>query len=244
MKLRCIHWPVSPPVPALPEGDEIHVWVAAAIPETSALAEMASKLSPDEQERAARFHQAVDRDRYRFSRALLREWLSGHIGVGPSDVALTCGPAGKPMLATPEGAAPPLVFNVTHTRQLTLIALARSGELGIDAEPLAAGEAWSELAGRVLSRRERAELERLAPALRPAAFLRAWTGKEALLKAVGVGLMDELGDLDLEISPELPARLRAWLGHGERVDTWELESFTPVPDHVATVAYRAATIRR
>ena len=49
----------------------------------------------------------------------------------------------KPMLATPEGAAPPLVFNVTHTRQLTLIALARSGELGIDAEPLAAGEAWS-----------------------------------------------------------------------------------------------------
>ena len=244
MKLVRCDWPAPVPAAGLDVAGVVHVWIAGGLPEAASLDRMAGALSGEECARAARFHQAVDRDRYRFSRALLREWLAGHLGVEPSDVALTCGPAGKPMLATTDGAAPPLVFNVTHTRQLTMIALARSGELGIDAEPLAAGEAWSELAGRVLSRREREELERLAPALRPAAFLRAWTGKEALLKAVGVGLMDELGDLDLEISPELPARLRAWLGHGERVDTWELESFTPVPDHVATVAYRAATIRR
>lgn len=238
MKLVRIDWPGPAPAAGLGGAGEVQVWIAGAIPDEATLARMALHLDPEERARAERFHRRADRDRFVFSRALLRERLAAYLGGAPAEVRFVYGRAGKPMLADRDGGRPPLVFNVTHTRELTLIALARDGELGIDAEPIQAGEAWAELAFRVLSGRERGELERLTPAVRPAAFLRAWTGKEALLKAVGLGLVNDLGALDLTLSPSEPVRLRAWKGGGELGSAWELGSFTPLPDHVATVAYR------
>jgi len=60
----------------------------------------------------------------------------------------------------------------------------------------------------VLSRGERAALARLALPERPAAFLRAWTRKEAWLKALGTGLAREPDTVEAGLHAAAPERMR------------------------------------
>ncbi|MFJ7205903.1 4'-phosphopantetheinyl transferase family protein [Streptomyces sp. NPDC098789] len=68
--------------------------------------------------------------------------------------------------------------------------------VGIDAEPVREVPV-AEVAGVALTPRERrAVLAEPAGAARSLAFLRCWTRKEAVLKAAGVGITDELTRLE------------------------------------------------
>ena len=80
-----------------------------------------------------------------------------------------------------------------------LIALA-AGPVGVDIEPVgtAADPPW-----RVLAASERTALEAIAdPQARHLAFLRLWTAKEAVLKALGVGLRREPATVAVTLGPD------------------------------------------
>ena len=69
-----------------------------------------------------------------------------------------------------------------------LCGIARSGRLGVDVERIRPRRDWEGLAQVVLHPLEREELGLLSENLRWTGFYRAWTLKEALGKALGVGL--------------------------------------------------------
>ena len=81
--------------PSPPAGDEVIVWHVPL--ECSAAAEgwLRAMLSPDEVERAGRFHFDRDRRRYVVARAALRSIVGGLVGLEPLAVAFTYAPAGK-----------------------------------------------------------------------------------------------------------------------------------------------------
>ncbi|KUO13814.1 4'-phosphopantetheinyl transferase family protein [Streptomyces sp. DSM 15324] len=166
----------------------------------------------------ARWSATVDpatRDRFLVGCALSRRLLGELLGVPPEDVPLrrvcpTCGgPHGKPRLAVPAGYAgyAEYDFSVTHSGDVVGVAVCRGARVGLDVEEAGTPLDVDAAARTALSARESAALYALPPDARGAAFLRIWTRKEAVLKALGVGLRAPLRQLEVSAPDTAPAVL-------------------------------------
>jgi 4'-phosphopantetheinyl transferase len=144
--------------------------------------EIAASLSPDELRRAERFRFPELARRYLTGRYMLRRVLAAKTGCRARDVRFALGDRGKPRM--PGGPA----FNLSDSRSLVLIGLAAGGNLGVDVEHVVASRDLDGISHRYFSTEERSELERLPDAARVRGFYRVWTRKEALIKALGLGL--------------------------------------------------------
>ncbi len=172
-------------------GDEVHLWWRRR-DAVESLDALRGWLSEDERRRSERFRRERDAHAFAFRRAFLRATLAAHVGYRPEELVFTLGEFGKPSLARP--CAGPS-FSASSAGDWALVALCDGHTLGADVEGPAARlggpEELSGLAETVLGADERAEFESLAPHARAGALLRAWTRKEALLKALGTGLSRE-----------------------------------------------------
>jgi 4'-phosphopantetheinyl transferase len=145
---------------------------------------------PDEIARADRFRAAVDRDSHLAGRAIVRAVVGGWADCAPVDVEIVAVDGERPHLAAPTLGG--LSFSIAHSAGRIACAFRAGGPVGVDLEP--------RLARRVLTPRELAALDGLGGAALVAAFLRAWTRKEALLKATGRGLRDDPAALDVVVA--------------------------------------------
>ncbi len=171
--------------------DRIVLLTAPDDPEFEAWAE--GLLGPADRARAARRRHPVGRRRTVISRGLLRVLAGELLGVEPSDVWTGTSPGGAPQAgeAEPEGGRPPrrLGISIAHTVSTVVVAASFSERrLGVDVELLDRRTRPEALARRYYAPGEAEELEALPAPRRPAAFLRAWTLKEAWGKAAGVGV--------------------------------------------------------
>jgi 4'-phosphopantetheinyl transferase len=162
----------------------------------------------------------------------IEEVLARYLGVRPSSVVLRRGAEGKPEL---QGSA--FRVSLAHSGEVALVAVASGREVGVDVELLRVGtESWS-LSSHALTHSERARLQALPSARRSAAFLSMWTRKEALLKAVGVGLALDPRLIELECQKLVAAPPE--LG---RARDWTLVD-VPVAGHTAALALKGPLSR-
>lgn len=178
-------------------------------PEPPDLEALSAVLSPEERERVDRMAHPDLRRRRILCRHALRVALGARLGVCAEQVPLRNGPHGKPYLETgiPDGNAEGrLHFNLSHTDHLALLAIGNR-ELGVDLEELerVGSMEIGPVAHRFFAPEERAALRSRAPGVpRDTEFLRIWTRKEALIKAVGRGLHCPLDTFAVPTGP-LPA---------------------------------------
>jgi 4'-phosphopantetheinyl transferase len=175
---------------AAPPPFEAWIWTPDASGPSPG-ADAAQWLDEHERARAGRYRFERDRRRYIDAHAVLRLLLSARIGVAPERVAFEIDESGKPRLH-PAGCA----FSMSRSEDLVLVAMADAGEIGADVERLRSLPDLDALAERCLTPAERAALAALPPAERDLAFMRAWTRKEACLKALGTGLRIEPSTFD------------------------------------------------
>lgn len=144
------------------------------------------------------------------ARGRLRALLGAYLGPAPASLVFAYGPCGKPELRDGSGGATGrrMRFNLAHSGDRALLALAWNRSLGIDLEAIRPIEAVAELARAVCSETEQAALRSLPERERAAAFLRAWTCKEAVAKGLGLGLGLPLETLEVLVPGGPPARLR------------------------------------
>lgn len=238
----------EPPARAALGAGEVHVWRAALDAPPRVVEALAGTLGADEQSRARRFRSAVDRRRFTVARGLLRTIVGAYLDLAPPMVRFAYGAHGKPRLASPLGGDrpwPDLAFNVSHAGGLVLVAIAEGRQVGVDLEPIPAAVAIDALARRCLSCHEVAMLASLDDARRTPAFYRAWTRKEAYLKARGVGLAVPLGAFDVSLLPGEAARLLTSREDPGEVSRWTLVHLPLEPDYAAALAVegRRATVR-
>jgi phosphopantetheine--protein transferase-like protein len=138
-------------------------------------------LSSDEQTKAQRLVFPSDRQNYYVCHALLRHLLSKRAGVDPKDVKILAGQKGKPFIEDKN-----IAFNISHTRDLCAIAISGGTEVGIDIEKIRVNNNFKDIADSYFSEREQEYLKKSANPLED--FYLLWTRKEALLKAIGIGL--------------------------------------------------------
>ena len=180
-------------------------------------------LSPDERARAARFVNPVHAARFAAGRGRLRAALGRVTGRDPASLRFETNPQGKPSL--PDGPE----FNLSHSGARAMLAVSDGPEVGVDIEEWRPVE--PAVARRYFTAAERAELA--AMEFREG-FFRCWTRKEAVIKAVGLGLSMPLGSFDVTLgaAPRL-ARIE-----GGAASEWHLADLSPGPGCAAALAIR------
>ena len=204
-----------------PRVEPVRVWCLRLERNAARVAAWRAALPAEEQARAARFRQPDDAARVVLGRTALRRVLGVRLGCSPAAVSLVPGPNGKPVLP-PE--SPPWEFNLSHSGDWLLLALAWRRRVGIDVE------AWRDLEYATLAELAFAPEERAALAAAPAAeraatFFAVWTRKEALLKARGLGLgAFPLDEFAVEPRPHVRPQVIRWRGGSDPGRAWRLFS--------------------
>jgi 4'-phosphopantetheinyl transferase len=211
---------------------EVDVWRFALQPGEARLAELLAALSADELDRADQFAFAERRRAFVAARGTLREILSRYVGVTPAEMAFVYDATGKPALA-PSLAASGLRFNLAHSGDCGACAVALDGELGIDVERVRPLDNAAAIVARYFSPAEQAAWLQLKGAEQPAAFLRAWTRKEAYLKALGDGLRAPLSQFTVTLAPGEPALLLVASPHDR--GAWSIADLPVAEDYAAAL---------
>jgi len=212
----------------LPEPDEIHVCLLRLDTENPAINDAICRgwLDAEDRQRVDRYVHPGARRGFLWTRGLLRRLLGQYLQCEPQAIRLASNAHGKPRLAATredEG----LVFNVSHTDRLAVLAFARDRPLGIDIEKPAPGRAWQRIADYCLSERERDRWRRTDAAQQARDFRKYWTAKEALVKAAGRGIALGLQRVELaedcSVFAALPEELGSvadWRLHGWMLDDY------------------------
>src|ERR1035441_3033327 len=124
---------------------EVHVWRVDLDCAARTVAALRATLSREEEQRAARFRSIELQDRWTVARGALRCILAAYARCEPGVLVFREEPHGKPVLTWP---VEDILFNLSHTGGLALVAIAGSGRVGIDAETVR-----SEIEVEELSRR-------------------------------------------------------------------------------------------
>jgi 4'-phosphopantetheinyl transferase len=180
------------PVAQLPDvrGDEIHVWRIRLDTVAEDPARLHALLDAEEQTRAARMRSDADRSRFVVAHAALRTILGGYLGRVPRELRFARRHRGKPFLALDGGETQSLKFNLAHSENLAVCAVARDIELGVDIERLRPEHDLTYIIARYVGPAAVAPLQELDSELRQRQLMQAWVRHESFVKATGVGLMD------------------------------------------------------
>lgn len=147
----------------------------------------------------------VQRQRIR-QQFIARLLLGAYLGCPGKAVKIVREARGKPRLGfahVSEG----LEFNLSHSGGWLAVAIGRDVPVGIDIETQRVLPRARLLARRFLSAPESEWLEDLDEPFLSHHFLRQWTAREALVKAMGCGLAGQLGKIELSFQPVRPRRL-------------------------------------
>lgn len=173
------------------------------------------------------------------SRAALGSLLAHYGGLDrPPEIAH--GEHGKPHAP----ALPQIDFNLSHARDHVLLAFARNQPLGVDLERIDRRLALDDLARRFFAAEEADALERVPEPDRLAAFLRVWTCKEAVLKAIGAGLSFGLDRVVFALGDTgMPSGLSRIAADGGDSATWRIMQLEPAAGFVGALAWHGPARR-
>jgi len=165
-------------------ADEVHLWETPLSIWELELAHIGDVLSPEEREYAAAFQNERARRQYVISRGMLRQLLSRYLGKPTTDIRFETEGDGKPVLAGTRG----VEFNLSHSGEIVVYAVAASRPVGIDVEHLRPMPRAVQLAQRFLSPEESDTIAAAPPEQRDREFLSAWVKLEAYAKAHGMSI--------------------------------------------------------
>jgi 4'-phosphopantetheinyl transferase len=192
------------------------------------------QLSPEERARHDHFVLARDRRDFAVAHALLRRALSARSDRAPHEWTFTSSHLGKPQLPADVAARTGLSFNLTHTHGLVACAVAQDAEVGIDAETLDRRADLLNLAERLFSQAEIADLKRHGTSERHLRFIEIWTLKEAYIKALGNGLSLQLNGFAFTFDG--PTGLRFDISNLLPHTPWHFALFAPSDRHRLAIA--------
>lgn len=188
-------------------------------------------LDTAERERCASLRQEADRARHATGRVLAKQAVAQWCGIAPEDVSVVPDPPpteGRPRVVLPDG--PDIEtpwISITHAGAVVGVALS-THPCGLDVQDI---DSITPLIGSdlVYDADERDRLAALPVSQRPLTACAWWVAKEAVLKAIGLGLSEPL-----PVVPGRGATLQVPIG-GRVAQVCRTE-LTTVPGYVASLA--------
>ncbi|MEO1223290.1 MAG: 4'-phosphopantetheinyl transferase superfamily protein [Pseudomonadota bacterium] len=143
-------------------------------------------LSAQELQTAAQLSRRQSRLESAITRACLKLLVADRLKADPHRLSVRRDERKKPYVSF--GDEIYRAFNVSHSYPWSLIAFADDGRLGVDVETIRPLEDVENLARLTMAPAELEELTQAPAARQPGLFLKNWTRKEAVMKALGIGI--------------------------------------------------------
>ena len=205
-------WPAPAAWPTLAPG-EVHVWRISLVRTRlthAARVELRQSLSGDERLKGETHLLESAREEILIGRGVLRNILAAYLGRSPEEIQFQYGRHGKPSLA-PVSNHLDIQFNISHSADWMLCALARTNAVGVDVERVRQNVDFTGMARMLFSDLDRREFLSIQEDQRAELFYGSWVRREACVKAIGLGLHFPL------------AAVRGSLGAAGDADTPEIE---------------------
>ena len=213
------------------DSSTIHVWKVDLKLTDSDYQQLKEYLDPEEHKRLQRYTHQQAQQQFLATRGRLKQLLGGYLGIPAGAIQFELGQHGKPRLGgttIDDG----LVFNVSHSGALALIAISKNRALGIDVEKINSRHNLQGMAQRCFSKQELSRWNQLTEPRKTNQFYDYWCAKEALLKATGrglaLGMQQCVVDLDRSVFINLP--------ESYRTSEWQLQRVEVGDDYRAFVA--------
>lgn len=187
-------------------------------------------LTDAERDRAAGYVMPAIRDQFVIARSLLRRLLGKYLDVPARRIELQIREDGKPIFQDPKL---DWHFNLAHSNGWVVVAISKR-IVGVDIEKIREVPNAENLVKRFFTAREMEQYQSLPAEMKPTGFLRGWTCKEAVLKAVGAG-MRVVDSCTVCMNPALPPRVIQF-DNRPRGEKWGLGIWQPNQDMIAAVA--------
>lgn len=185
-------------------------------------------LDPSEIERATRFRFEVDRERFIIAHGSLRSLLGEQLSEDPARIQLERGPYGKPFVPGSE-----LRFNLSDTKDAMLVGITKGQEIGVDIETMQRRVDHLAVSEHYFTPEEVEAIALSSDTKRR--FLEYWTRKEAVLKASGVGIMDDLKVLRVDAAlNEMTISHEAFVRHAAA--EYHVHTMHLGPEHIISLA--------
>ena len=216
-------------------SNEVHVWREFLDLTTLQSNQLRGILSDDELLRAGRFRFERDQRRYIAARGILRMILGRFLGENPQKIHFEYLPNGKPVLSTKPG-CDTLRFNLSHSGEMALYAVARGRNIGVDIERIRDDVAIEQIANKFFSHDEISSLGKIPKKKRNEVFFRYWTRKEAFLKATGEGISFPMEQFDVSLISGMGLSPITFQGDKQESPCWFVQDLFPGAGYAAAIA--------
>ena len=218
---------------------EIHLYTIKLENTPIKFSEINFDLSTQDLATVDKFKFDKDRKRFIISRYFLRTLLADYLGTPTKEIRIITNHYGKPELDST--IQKNIQFNISHSGHFILFAINLNNEIGIDIEKIDGTINHLEIAENYFSNDEIRLLKKTGKKEDMIKnFYYIWTRKEALLKAIGIGLLPDLKkisviynhfDLDLELNQL----------NFDKKNIWNIESLEIDNSYKTALAYEGKT---
>lgn len=217
------------------EEPDLKLWRVDLDPPTERLPAALALLSSDERERCERFKIDAVKRRFAIARGSVRRLLGEAASRPAETLRFEYGPQGKPSIAREDNPGD-IRFNLSHSGDTAVLAIANGREVGVDVERLRDDMSFRKLAKRFFSDAEAETLNDMEGDELRNQFFRIWTAKEAYIKAVGLGLRIPLDQFAFRVGEGARPALTEASHDPTQLSRWRFHQFEPGRGCVATVA--------
>ncbi len=184
-----------------------------------------SLLNNDEQKKVNSFISHHDKARFVQTRIALKQLIANHLQQDVKTINFDYNKYGKPFLTDN-----PLYFNVSHSHDTALIAIAKNYHVGIDIEQASkVNNLQSELKKLVYAQND--DMQRLT-------FAQMWVIKEAVVKAIGTGLQTAMTDFAVQYDDNQ----LGIIGDGQQFANMQAFLLDITGDYVACIAMKKVSV--
>ena len=212
--------------------DQIHIWSIALDIDIKTQIKYWKVLSEEERQRADSFKFLKDKIKYVACRGVLRQLMGKYLGERAKSVSIEYIKNGKPHHNSN------FEFNVSHSKDMAVIAFTYDTILGIDIEFIHRKIEFDQIAKRFFSSSEAEIVINASQGPIHKYFYNCWTRKEAFIKALGDGLSFPLDQFEVSCTPDDVPKLLSTKWDEKEVEEWSLWAFEKNEDYVGALAVR------
>lgn len=217
--------------------NEVHIWSYSIDPEVVNIEPYQTLLSFKEVIRKNKYTTQALKDKYTISRGRLRRILSKYLSISSETIDFSYSNFGKPSIVSSQNAES-VFFNLSHSNNLALCIVSSIPNIGVDVELRKPIQDVLDIAKLVCTEEEYQILLGDGEKNLQKNFYRIWTRKEAVVKALGVGLSCSLDCLSVTFLENDSPKLLKLNWKEESLDGWYLGDLNMRGDYTGAYAIK------